>query len=103
MAPVHGRAKCLVPGIGRTAGGQELESIKKPTVDLLWRKYAEPRRGEFDPERHAIELSADISHGRCVRFGQDEVWDQGTGAFDEEAHGLAALEVCNKGNSRVVW
>jgi hypothetical protein len=102
MTPVHGRAECLVPRIGRTPGRQELESLMKPTIDLLWGKHAEPCRGEFDGERHAIELSADLCHGSCTGFGQYEVWDQGTRAFDEEADGLAPLEVCSQGPGRVV-
>jgi hypothetical protein len=72
MTPADRRAQCLmtvVAGSGRT---EKQEAIIEPGHDLLDRHGAQPHGGEFEGERDAVQLAAQLDHWQLIRGGERE-------------------------------
>mgnify|MGYP007135457263 CR=1 FL=1 len=67
IAPVHRRAERVVPRqVGAARVGQEAKAIVEPIGDLIDRQGLEPRGGELDRQRDAVETAADPRQSRGV-------------------------------------
>ncbi len=61
MAPVDQGTECLLARHrGAAAGGEQMKPIVQPLDDLLEGEQANPRGGQFDGERNAVESPADL-------------------------------------------
>jgi hypothetical protein len=69
---------------GLGAGGQQAKAILKTLGDLFGRQDFDPRRGQFERERDAVEADADLGDSGGIGVGQAEVGAGCPGALDEE-------------------
>ena len=73
VAPVHRGAQRLLPRRrGPVARGQQPEPVIEPAGDLLHRQRADPRRGQLDGQRHAVQGPAQPGHRLGVVAAQRE-------------------------------
>ena len=74
VAPGDRTAERLLPlGQVPRAGGEERELVLEPSAQGVRREQLDPRRGELDRERHAVEPRGDCRNGRCVLVRYPEV------------------------------
>ena len=74
------------------AGGQQVELVLEPAEDRLGRQELDPRGGQLDRQRHAVEPGADGRHGGRVLVGHGEARPDRHRALDEQAHGGVLLD-----------
>jgi hypothetical protein len=90
VAPVDGRPEGALPRLGRPrAAGEQGEPVDHALGQLAHRQGRDPRGGELDRERHAVEVPADLRDGGGVVVGQPEVRERVPGAVDEQRDGGA--------------
>ena len=91
-APLHDRAERLVAGHRRTApGGEQAEPVAAPFGDLPGRQRAEPGGGQFDGERHAVELAADALDGVALAV-HEVAGPYGGRPLGEQPYGVVCAE-----------
>ena len=74
------------------AGGQQVELVLEPAEDRLGRQELDPRGGQLDGQRHAVEPGADGRHRGRVLVGDGEARPDRHRALDEQAHGGVLLD-----------
>ena len=74
------------------AGGQQVELVLQPAEDRLGRQELDPRGGQLDGQRHAVEPGADGRHRGRVLVGDGEARPDRHRALDEQAHGGVLLD-----------
>ena len=73
VAPVDGAAQGLLAGQRRpAAAGQQAEAVVQAGGDLLHREGPDPRGGQLDRQRDAVQPGADLPDQRRVPLGQRE-------------------------------
>ena len=89
-APVDQRLeRLLARHRGPAAAGEEPEAVVQPLGDVSARQHVDPRRGELDRERDAVEPAADL--GRPARRSRRRAVNAGLRRgrpIDEQADGL---------------
>ncbi len=89
MTPVHRRSQRSMSRQRRARTvGQQCEALIEPVVQFADRHRAQPRRGQFDGQGHAVEPGADRCDGGGVGSRQVEIGTYELRALDEEAHGF---------------
>ena len=93
VAPGDRAAQRLLAGrqVAR-AGGQDVELLLEPGEDRLGRQELDPRGGELDRERHAVQAGADRGDRRGVLVGDREAGPDRDGPLDEQPDGRVLAE-----------
>ena len=73
------------PAAARLPAGEQAEAVVQAVGELLERHRAQPRRGELDRERQAVDAAADVRHDRRRRLVEREVGRGRRGALREQA------------------
>ena len=94
MAPVDRGAERALARRGRSVSArQQLETVTEAGSDLLHRQHADPRGGELDGQRHAIQRAAECRDGRGIAFGDDESARCRSGTVGKEPDRLVARQL----------
>ena len=89
MAPIERPAQCLLARqCCAVAVGQQFEAIIQPGIDLLDRQGAHTRSRQFERQRYAVEMDAQLRHCGRVRSRQLELGLMALRSLDEQLHGL---------------
>ena len=72
---------------GATTAGEEAEALVEAARDLFRAHRRDPRGGELDRERDAVEPTADLDHGHRGGRVEGEPGFDRRGPFHEEPHG----------------
>jgi hypothetical protein len=85
IAPVDGRAQRLLARDGRPAAtGEQAELVVEARRDALDRQHLDPRGGQLDRQRDAVQAPADLDQrGGVVRLDPETRIDQPR-ALDEQ-------------------
>jgi len=70
--------------------GEEPEAIVEPGRDLLDGQSSHPGGRQFQGQGNAVEVPADVAHGRGVLFSQHEPLADGTGTSRKQPDGVEA-------------
>ena len=73
-------------GLARAAA-EKAQALAEPVVQALQAQVRHARGGQFDGQRHAVELTADGHHGGDVAFVEHEALVGGPGAVFKQPHG----------------
>ena len=74
MRPIHRRPQGLLAAHCRArTTGQQPEAVVQAVDDLGQRQRANPRRRQFDGQRHPVQAPADLGHSGGVVGGDGEV------------------------------
>ncbi len=85
-APLHHGSQGAVPGQGgAAAAGEQPEPVGQPRGDLGQRQGAQPRRGQLDRQRQAVQPAHDLDHGRDRRLVDGEIGADGGCPVGEQA------------------
>src|SRR5688572_5151263 len=60
----------------------------KASRDLFERQHADPRSGQFDRQRHAVETTADLNGALTVAGREDERRQRSLGPLDQKPDGV---------------
>jgi hypothetical protein len=94
VAPVEGGAQRGLPRRDVAAGGhQQRHRVVEPRDDPGQRQDPQPRRGELQRERHAVQPAAEPGEVGGVGVGHCEVGQHQPGPVGEQLHRLAAGQV----------
>jgi hypothetical protein len=86
MAPVDGRTQSLLAcQSSATASGEDGEAMVERPRKILNPEHFNLHRRQFDGQRQAIELAADLAKCRGVGIGQRKIAAAFQGAFAEQA------------------
>ena len=84
MTPVERPAQCLLARQCRAvAAGQQLEAIIQTGIDLLDRQGAHTRSRQFERQRNAVEVDAQLRHRGRMRSRQLELGLMALRSLDE--------------------
>ena len=94
VAPGDRPAQRLLP-LGQVAGAgrEDAELVLETLEDRLGLEQLDPRRGELDRQRHAVQPGADPGDGRSVLVRHREVRPNGDGAGDEQPDRLVLRDL----------
>ena len=84
--------RLLARGQVARAGGQDVELVVEPGQDRVGRQDLDPRGGQLDRQRHAVQPGADGGDRRGVLVGHREARADRDGAFDEQPDGRVLAE-----------
>ena len=80
-APVDHGAQGSLPGRkAPPAGVEHSEPVVEPCGDLPHIEHSQPRGGQFQGQRKAVQAAAQLCHRRRVGRGQPKTGDTGGGA-----------------------
>ena len=89
VAPVDRRSQGLVTGhLGSVAGTEHPEAVMKASRDLFERQDTDPRGGQFDRQRYAVETTADLNGALTVAGREDERRQRSLGSLGQKPDGL---------------
>ncbi len=89
VTPVERPAQCLLARQCRAGStGQQFEAIIQPGIDLLDRQGTHTRSRQFERQRYAVEVDAQLRHRGRVRSRQLELGLMALRSLDEQLHGL---------------
>ncbi len=89
VAPVHRGPQRLLPGRRRPVTRvEQLEPVPQPVGDLLDRQRPDPRRGQLDAQRDAVQRPAQPGHRGRVLLGQGEAGPGARRARREQPDGF---------------
>jgi hypothetical protein len=81
--------RLLTSGQIARPAGQQRQPLLQAGQEDVGGEMADPRRGQLDRQRQAVQTPTDLGDGGAVRLRQHEVEANGLGAVDEEAHRVA--------------
>ena len=85
VAPVQRRLQRLLPRRrGALALPEQIEALVEQCRGLLQAVGLDPAGGEFDRQRHAVELAADPGDDRGIGIVERDLRAAGRGTFEEE-------------------
>jgi hypothetical protein len=91
MAPVECGAQGLLARRRQPAArGEQAQPVVQPVTQALQPQQRQPRRGQFDGQRDAVQPAADVEHGGQVAGVQSELRLDRAGAVLEQRQRIAS-------------